>query len=459
MKTLPSLKNLKKPSCSIFSAIFLFGCGLTSPKIQPHGISSLSSSSSDFDPRIGEAYDQVTDQFLGSSCVSFPSEIGASVEFIPPKIGELNIDQDASFESLSKALSGGGQISLNLDSFKGSGSLEFANEMQSDSYSKTLAVYFNVEQGELALKQQEGLVNLNSLGKNWITSNDETQRRKKCGTVFVGRKKLAANFVAVLKFEFANKGRRDSFAGNVNINVSGFQGEANIKSAIAAASSDAKITLKVRQIGGDATKLTTLASENIAKCSTSDRAACDSAVKSIFDYVKDFSKQFADTDGKPLPERYMTVANDYRSYDSVDAQWTGKPLSPEEAAKLELDRRAFGEKMSDELANYNRASGLVDSGMSLSALELQDIRAIQDIIRNRFQVYADAAQTCYTETWATCAAANKNADSDIKNNPELAYDITKLVIIPADMIGWCAKLNQYGKVLALDPGALAVANT
>jgi hypothetical protein len=453
-------KNSKflMPAGSALVAFGLLACGQVGSKDAIQSVSTLSSSSSEFDPRIGEGYNRFTDSYLGASCISFPNEIGAAVEFIPPKVGELVIQQDASFEDLSKALSGGGELSLNLDSFKGSGSLQFANEMQSDAYSSTVAIYYSVEQGEVALKQQGDLLTLNALGEKAKKMASDAERSKACGTGFVARKKLAANFVAVLKFEFANKGQRDSFKGNLNIDLESFSGKADVQRMVTSASSDAKITLKVRQIGGDATQLASLAVKDIAQCSTKKRDKCDTAINTLFDYLKGFPQQFADAQGKALPERFMTVANDYRSYDSVDAGWASTPISPEKLTSLDLYRRNFGEKMNDELSNYNRASSLVESGISLTPNELQEIRSIQDIIRNRVSTFAKAAQTCYTDRWESCEEKYEEAASDIKK-PEYEYDVTKLVIIPADMLGWCAKLNQWGKIRAQPELGDAVANT
>ncbi|HYX33920.1 MAG TPA: hypothetical protein VE954_12460 [Oligoflexus sp.] len=459
-------KLLLAPTSTALVALGLIGCGQIKPTHDIQNASALSSTAGDFDPRLGEAYDQIADTHLGSTCLKFTSDLsttaaaGAAVEYIPPKIGELVISQNASFDDLSDALSGGGELNLNLDAFKGSGSVQFANDMQSDTYSSTFSVFFNVESGEYALKQQEGLAVLNSLGDAAKATLDPTQKRAKCGTEFVSRKKLAANFVAVLKFEFANKGQRDNFEGNVKFESSVIGGNVAFNSAVSKANADAKISLKVRQVGGDATKLSTLAVQDIANCSTKNREACSKSIAAIFTYLNTFPDQFIDpTTKQPLPERFATVANDYRSYDSVDAGWTSAPISPAQAAKLALDRRAFGEKMNDEISNYNRASALLQSGMSLTVQDLSDIRKIQDIIRNRVKVYAKAAQSCYGSTWETCDAAVTAADTVILKDPELVYDATKLVVIPTDIMGWCTKINQWGTIKKEATLGDAVANT
>jgi hypothetical protein len=371
------------------------------------------------------------------------------VEFEPPSIGNLMIKQNASFDDISKVLTAGGELSLDVSAVKVKGSVTYANEMKSDTYSHTFMISVNSGQGQYGLKQQGGKVTLNDLGVRAKGLSDAQERIKRCGTQFVARKSLGTSFVAILKFEFANKAQKDAFGGKINLEISDMiKGSAEVNYALNTASEDANVTLSAIQIGGDATSLTKLISDDVASCSSKNRDACKKSIAKIIEYAsKEFPAQFLDKDDatKVLPERYATMGYQYADYDSVDPDWTLPSVAPETLQALDYNRRYFGELLLDEQSNYNRASALLRSGMKISPQELEGIRAVQKVITDRMSLISGAAQACYSYNWESCRQAIERTKQDIVA-PQYHYDVTKLVIIPSDMMGWCSKLNQYGYI-------------
>ncbi len=476
--------KVKHVLLGLSAGAFLFGC--SSDK------SSKLVGSKAAEPQIGEGYNSYTDTYTNTSCISTSSD---NIIFTPPRIGSVIYKQDSGFEELIDLMSGGGSADLSLESVSASGSIDFVNNNRASTYSATYVLAIDQQAGSYSLDYQS-LPTLNDYGKylvghevddagKEIPRASALEMTEACGTGFVSGKRLMANFVAVMKFEFANETDKDKFQGQLAIAASDFDIAGELKVALENVSEKASISLSVYQMGGNATALPKvlggssdedpdvsgeLEEQNdraydILECSAKDKTKCLDAWENVIDYaVNNFPSQFAKADGSLDPDRFITVDYDYSPYTMAYPGWNGKKPTEDVLQTINAHRTTLGLRYLEEEAALNRARLLLDSGLISDANERAKVIEIADVIANRIDVILSSGRYCYdiVDDSAQCEKAiqdtKRQLASDVADNGnQISYDPTALAIIPQNFLDWCEKFKTWYHVR--NENGYAIANT
>jgi hypothetical protein len=429
--------------------------------------------------RVGDGFDPVTGENIGVQCVT------GDIEVVAPKLGEAEFLQDVSAQKIIDKLNASGDAELNFsgDGLKLSGALEFAKEVEESQFAATYVVRTKFDMGHARLENAK-------LKDSYATvpEKDYKTRMEICGSQYLQQVDLAAQFIGVIKVEFANAQQKRRFKGNLQFNWGDGGGDTSVDikgqvdQLVDNAKEFGKVSIHVRQFGGKGHEIASAISGEIVDCNanTSDSlTACKRAAQAMLHYATNtFKKQFEDEQGN-LDYRAFWLSNrKYVNYKTLpNDQWAVDPPDEAIVEAVKLNRHRITAKVLDEYTDYYRADALATASFADDAIR-ETARDIQDTIAKRMIEYAKALKVCRNlETVAAAArciggeeyvADSRTGnttelpvtkdDQPVKHDgalkmleltlkgPEMKYDVSKLVILPTKFSEYCELVGQWWRV-------------
>ena len=241
---------------------------------------------------LGQAYDTTKKKMLNNVCVTAdwePTIIGNS-------ISEIRYEQDMSYSSILKNLDANTNASGNVVVSQASEATQLALDSSSDERSETHVVYWTGINRKKVLPSKK--YRLTSTGQDFATHN-KNRLQELCGDSFVAEIQYGASIFATLKIEYMNTSDKFLAGKSVNVNlVSGIiKGDGNLEKLDEALKKRTKVSLIVKQLGGNPTGLVRAIPANAIACSLDDLAPCMDTFTKVVTYMQSDFRTVLETGG------------------------------------------------------------------------------------------------------------------------------------------------------------------
>lgn len=239
------------------------------PSCQDHGI-----------PSLGSGFDSVSGKFLSTV-------IEGACEYAGTHQGEWKLETNMSSAKKASIIRGSANIEINYAIFSGSGgmSLDLVKKKNTRSYSETML--FEVFGKTRKFTRPKFTDHAQSAVKK-STSN------KVFGDSFVNSVTPGGRLFLDLEISFDEDTDLTKVRGNIAIDIAKLiKGSAEASVELDEATRKAKIVVRAKQIGGDATKLANIFGNgsNIMECSGGNYEACKGVFEDVTNYAKAFGEQ------------------------------------------------------------------------------------------------------------------------------------------------------------------------
>ena len=321
---------------------------------------------------LGQGYDSVARKLLNNVCVTgTPVVVGNAT-------GEINYTENMTYDSLlnklDNTLLGSGKVPLS----SGSVTAQLALDSSSDQRSETHMVYWiGVNRKKVLDGHSYALTNIGTQ----YARDDKAHLQGRCGNEFVAELQYGASIFATMKIEYLNTSDKFQAGGSVKVDL----GAGIIKLDASANKLDqelkkrTKVSLLVKQLGGDPTGLMRILPADAITCSMDDIAPCMEAFDAVVSYMRgDFKKnleQSADQADAWNVLKFVTVP-----YDSAGLEEMIPPGGFTQMDFVALTkRRALEDRYTAELFNANRAQMLMQTAQAAAYLSDNAIASLQGI--------------------------------------------------------------------------------
>lgn len=277
-------------------------------------------------PRLGQAYDKVSDTVLSFSCVT--SEVYSAGN----TVGNLEYLRDLSMDEIMKRFSGG--FNVGLPAWLGfSAGFNYAREAGATQLSDTHTVNLNATPKSIYLDQDS--IRKSGLGESLI--EDRPSLHASCGDEFVSQVDLGASLFATLKVEFANEIDKEEFNLKAGLTIGVEDASVNLGGELGDLSdsviSKTKISINAIQLGGLPEELFSIMPATSVVCNLREVAPCLTLFENVMAYARDqFKVQLKD------PNNYNMIRIHTQAYrDSHPEVWDLRVLERTEENDLEFE--------------------------------------------------------------------------------------------------------------------------
>ena len=364
---------------------------------------------------LGQAYNKVRKKLLNVSCVQGESRIQGN------EIGDLEYKRDMKFDSVIDTLNGDLSIDVKFPTIAAGASAKIALSQSSDDMSETHTFFWKGINRKSVFVP--GTAKPSSQGEKYIENYNEVLSEK-CGDEYIAEIQYGATLLGTLRIDFMNKVDKNNFGGSLKIGLTSgvLAVEGSLDKVDEKVKKRSKVSVIVKQFGGDSTGLLTVIPDNILVCSLDDLQPCIDTLKQLVQYAQGPFKNSLMSPKEDQSQwnviKYVTQRYDESGLEEL------VPVDPPAPIGLDtINKRAELEKgYISELLFKERATRLLNNNSTFmrpdQVKKVEELKAKSEI---NVRVFGMGQQVCYDQprncitNWESLKNQLKSYDSGILN--------------------------------------------
>ena len=342
---------------------------------------------------LGQGYDSARKKVLNNICVT---GVGDAV-IQGNTSGELTYEEDMSYDSIVKKIDSDWDSGANLVLTQASNTVQVAIDSSSDDRSETHMIYWIGANRKKVFPN--GKMVLTPQGKEFIaTAKDRLQGL--CGDSFVSEIAYGASLFATMKIEYMNVSDKFLAGGSFNMDLAAgvFKSNGNLQKLDQNLKKRTKVSIVVRQIGGNPTALMRVLPANAIACSLDDLQPCMDTLNAVIGYMRGEFKTNLDNGG---PSGWNALQLLVSRYDNSGLE----VLTPSKGFLVVDDATRLGRKNLEaryvaESTNAALAQSIVQNAAVFPYLSDDYLRRIRNIYQDassNADMLAQVQVACYED--------------------------------------------------------------
>lgn len=340
---------------------------------------------------LGQAYSKNRKKIFNVNCVKGESIVRGN------EIGILKYQKDMRYHEVMDALNGNLSLGVQFSQIHAGASAKIALSQASDDHSETHTFFWSgINRKEIF---KPGTVVPSERGEFYI-ENYNDRLSEKCGDEFIAEIQYGAILLATLRIDFLNKSDKKSFGGGLNIGL--MDGILDVKGDFEKVNNDikrrTKVSVIVKQLGGNATGLLTVVPDNVMNCSLSDISPCLTTMSNLIKYGEGAFRESLE-----MPDDDHTNWNVIKyvtqRYDESGLEELVGSTPPAELHQEVLRmRRSLERGHIKELTIRERASRLRNNGRShLTNVQIKQVEDIELKADQNARIYVNGLEVCFDQ--------------------------------------------------------------
>ena len=312
-------------------------------------------------------------------------------------MGSIQYEQDMNYSSILRKLDGNSSSSARVIIAEADAASNLAMDSSGDERSETHMVYWTGVNKKRVFPSPSYL--LTEDGKGFVL-NKKADLQRKCGDSFISEIEYGASLFVTLKIEYMNSSDKfQSGAGfKVDLKTGIFKSEENLSKLDLDLKKRTRLSLVIRQLGGDPTALIRIVPAEAITCTLDNLEPCMNTFEKVMEYLKgDFAKSLEITDDQD--SQWNIINYGVRRYDESGLEIltpTGGFISP--SPETIAMREKLEKLYATEVLHARRADMILNNGQFIPYLSDKEIVQINNIRKTaignteqlaKFQRYCD----------------------------------------------------------------------